>query len=95
MIYPRDIMEFNEKGTTKISSIFCDVKDNNFSFKFPYMQDQRIIIRWQSNEIGILERQFNLTNAMRYFSHFKNKIHLSILSFNGFDLNILNIAIVI
>ena len=96
-IYPRDQIEYNEKGTEKISGIICDVKNENFTFKFPeptpiitnhscYMNGdlketkryQKLIIRWVSNEIGILERQFNFTNALRYFSYFKNPIVLFI-----------------
>ena len=50
-------------------------------------QFQRFIIRSVSNRI--LDRQFNFTNSLRYFSHFKNKIHLSIYGFKGFDLNFL------
>ena len=104
-IYPRDFMDFNEKGTTKVSSILCEVKDYNFTFKFPEptpqitndscninsdnKHEQRIIIRRLSKEIGFLERQFNFTNALRYFKHFSHPISLFILSFNGFDLNFL------
>ena len=101
--------DFHEKGATTISSIFCDVKDTNFTFKFPEptpqitnnskcnmnsdlkveLQYQKIIFRWVSNEIGILEKQFNFTNTMRYFSHFKHSMSVSMQKFKGFDLNIL------
>ena len=92
----------------KYFSIFCDINNNQFEFKFnddpngtfkncdAYFENRAIfssmiILRWPlSNELAILEPQFNLTNLNRYFHLFLNAGTLKLIDAKGFDVNIID-----
>ena len=101
--FQREYFEFNVRGKIKRFFILCDIKSDDFEFKFrkgklggcnlnkDIENRQKIIFRWKSSsELRIFDQRFNFTNAIRYFRHFVDFIALYIYGLNGFDFNIVD-----
>ena len=90
----------------KVWTIICDVNNNEFEFTFKasnqsIISDQRcdkgdyyidfIILRWTSlNEIGILEKQMNLSNLNQYMNIFMFSVTIELMNLKGIDIEILD-----
>lgn len=83
-VYDSEIIyNYNDKGFNSESTIMCDIDRDKYEFmlkdpergKFmattkDYIQG--VVFKWKSwpgNELSILEKQFNFTNAMKYFGN--------------------------
>ena len=87
------------------SFILCDINNDGFEFKFkeptPLITAGKkcfmskfylIVFRWISNDLIILDKQFNFTNMIRYFGYFDEtslEFSINIINLKGFDINFL------
>ena len=94
-----------EKSYYKRQTIWCDIKENNFEFRFkePTINQTNCdqidpnyyniyALKWTiSNELAILNNRFNFSNAVRYFKRVPGDLsYISFIGLNGFDVNFLN-----
>ena len=84
-------------------NLSCDINNDAFEFKFKEQTslitgekcalsktDSIISFRWTSNDLTILDKQFNFTNVIRYFDYFENlRLSLKMNDLKGFDVNFL------
>ena len=84
--------------------ISCFIKNEAFEFKFKeptanitagekcFMETSYpniIRFQWMSNNLTILEKQFNFSNVIRYFNNFENPdLTIQLLNLKGFDVNL-------
>ena len=73
------IYNYNEKGFKFESTIMCDIDKDEYKFmlkdpvrgKCTKNYFHSVIFKWKSwpsNELAILEKRFNFTNARKYYS---------------------------
>ena len=101
--YIEDNYEMNENGNRFNFFIICDIKNDKFVFEFKdpltfidggkcIIEDNhknKIIFRWTSNDLTILDTTFNFINMLRYISKIKFQTDVHFWSLKGFDLNFL------
>ena len=84
-----DAFIFRFKEPMLISS-----KDKCENFIFDTIsRDLSINFRWRSNELAIMDKRFNISNLIRYFSYFNaNYQFIQLWDVKGFDVNILSFS---
>ena len=93
----------------ELSVLKCHINDAAFEFKYkeptPLISSEKcvtdektnmiqyIIFQWQSKEVIVLEKRLNFTNAIRYYSYFKDIEYLFVRlsGIKGFDVSILDV----